>query len=170
MSPKSVLISGLLLIVPGVSSPGELPRPAMALADRVVVKKAERKLYLYRGENVLREMKVALGLVPEGDKEREGDFRTPEGSYYLAERNVDSDYFLSIRISYPDPRDVAAARSKGNDPGGQIMIHGRPNTPRYSQDYYSRTDWTDGCIAVSDSDMVDIWLMTSANTPVVIEP
>jgi murein L,D-transpeptidase YafK len=139
-------------------------------ADRVVVRKAERKLYLMKGGAVLRTFKVALGLSPTGTKLHEGDFRTPEGKYLLEQRNPDSDFFLSIRISYPSPADRHRARSKGRAPGGAIMIHGQPNRPTRSPEYYRRTDWTDGCIAVSNADMVDIWLMTARNTPIDILP
>jgi len=139
-------------------------------ADRVIVRKAERKLYLMKGDAVLRTFKVALGLSPQGPKLYEGDFRTPEGSYALVERKSDSDFFLAIRISYPNTADARRARSKGHAPGGAIMIHGQPNNPTRSPEYYRRTDWTDGCIAVSNSDMVDIWLMTARNTPIDILP
>ncbi len=143
---------------------------AFERADRVVVRKAERKLYLMRGQTVLRSFKVALGLSPQGPKLSEGDFRTPEGTYELVDRNSDSDFFLSIRISYPNTTDVVRSRSKGHAPGGGIMIHGLPNNPTRSPEYYRRTDWTNGCIAVSNSDMVDIWLMTAPNTPIDILP
>lgn len=139
-------------------------------ADYVVVDKSERKLYLYKAGRVLREFDVALGQMPNGPKQREGDFRTPEGKYFLDARNVNSDYFLSIHISYPNEADRARARAEGVDPGGQIMIHGLPNQPRYDLRRYEDTDWTDGCIAVSNSDMVDIWLMTRDSTPIEIRP
>lgn len=140
------------------------------MADRVVIKKSERKLYLYKEDSVLRTMDIALGLVPNGDKQHEGDFRTPEGEYQLTKRNAASDFFLSIQISYPDEQDEYAARLRGEDPGGQIMIHGQPNEPRHSDSYYRLTDWTEGCVALSNSDMVDMWLMTSKNTPIRIVP
>lgn len=140
------------------------------IADRVVVKKSERKLLLMKDGRILKSSDIALGLVPEGHKEREGDFRTPEGNYRLIERNADSDYFLSIQISYPNPVDNGRAKARGESPGGQIMIHGQPNSPAYSPEYYRRTDWTNGCIAVSNSDMVDIWLMTALDTPIQILP
>lgn len=140
------------------------------LADRILVVKSERKLYLLRGGEILRSMDIALGLVPDGPKRREGDFRTPEGVYYLESRNADSDFFLSVKISYPNEQDRARARSLGIDPGGQIMIHGMPNRPRYDEAQYRSWDWTDGCIAVSNSDMVDIWLMTTVSTPIEIRP
>jgi murein L,D-transpeptidase YafK len=138
-------------------------------ATHVVVRKAERRLELLRGTEVLRSYHVSLGLAPEGHKERTGDFRTPEGRYLLTRRNPRSDFFLSIQVSYPNPKDVKNARRNGWDPGGSIMIHGLPNRLKREPDYYSR-DWTDGCIAVSNSDMVEIWLLTHDNTPIEILP
>jgi murein L,D-transpeptidase YafK len=139
-------------------------------ADYVVVDKSERKLYLYKAGRVLREFDVALGQMPNGPKQREGDFRTPEGKYFLGGRNTNSDFFLSIHVSYPNDADRARARAEGVDPGGQIMIHGWPNDPKYDLRRYESTDWTDGCIAVNNSDMVDIWLMTRESTPIEIRP
>jgi murein L,D-transpeptidase YafK len=139
-------------------------------ADYVLVDKSDRKLYLFKAGRVLREFDVSLGLVPHGAKQREGDFRTPEGKYYLDGRNANSDYFLSIHVSYPNEADRARARAQGIDPGGQIMIHGWPNEPKFDLRRYEDTDWTDGCIAVSNSDMVDIWLMTREFTPIEIRP
>ena len=88
----------------------------------------------------------------------------------LDARNPDSDYFLSIHISYPNNQDRSEAIKKGVNPGGQIMIHGQPNTPTYSAGYYNTSDWTNGCIAVSNSDMIDIWLMTPNTVAIEILP
>jgi len=143
---------------------------ALPLADQVLVKKSERKLYLLNHGTVLRSYKVALGARPEGHKQFEGDYRTPEGKYRLTRRNANSDYFLSIQINYPNDQDLARAKRMGVSPGGSIMIHGQPNTPRKPRDYYSNVDWTEGCIAVSNSDMVEIWLMTPPDTPIEIQP
>jgi murein L,D-transpeptidase YafK len=140
------------------------------LADKVVVRKADRKLELLKNGEVFRTFDIALGNAPYGDKEEEGDNRTPEGRYWLDMRNPNSDYFLSIRISYPDEMDRREAKLKGVNPGGQIMIHGQPNTPTYSPGYYRQADWTNGCIAVSNSDMIDIWLMTPDRVPIEILP
>jgi murein L,D-transpeptidase YafK len=136
----------------------------------VVVNKSKRMLQLMRAGKVLRSYKIALGLRPEGHKQFEGDFRTPEGKYQLTRRNPNSEYFLSIQVSYPNDQDIARARRQGQRPGGAIMIHGQPNTPRKPRDYYSNIDWTEGCIAVSNSDMVEIWLMTPPDTPIEIQP
>jgi murein L,D-transpeptidase YafK len=139
-------------------------------ADHVVVRKAEHKLYLYNGNHVVGQFKVALGLNPVGTKEREHDFRTPEGRYFLARRNTRSDYFLSIQVSYPNKTDEVRARKNRWEPGGSIMIHGLPNTPKHPAAYYSSNDWTDGCIALSNSDMVEVWLRTQDNIPIDIYP
>jgi len=144
---------------------GQLP-----VADEVVVRKSERRLYLLHRGEVIRSYRVALGLMPQGPKERAGDFRTPEGHYQLTRRNTHSDYFLSIQVSYPNADDVRRAHSHHTDPGGSIMIHGLPNNLRHPPDYYASADWTDGCIALSNSDMVEVWLMTQDNVRVEILP
>ena len=158
----------LLALVGGGPSPARAS--AIEMADRVIVRKAERKLLLMRGERVLRMFGVALGLSPKGPKHREGDFRTPEGTYRLSGRNANSDFFLAISVNYPGPEDLRRASAEGVNPGGLIMIHGQPNRPTRSLDYYQSRDWTNGCIAVSNADMVDIWLMTPDNTPIQILP
>ena len=144
---------------------GEFP-----VADKVVVDKSSRKLHLLKGGVAFRTFEIALGIRPVGDKEREGDFKTPEGSYLLDARNPDSEFFLAIHVSYPNGGDRAQAREQGLDPGGAIMIHGQPNDPTRSEAYYRTQDWTNGCIAVSNSDMIDIWLMTTENTTIEIRP
>ena len=140
------------------------------LADKILVDKGNRKLHLLSNGVTFRTFKIALGVVPEGDKAEEGDQKTPEGLYAIDGRNPDSDYFLSIHISYPNSTDRSAAKKKGVSPGGAIMIHGQPNKPNYSAAYYAREDWTNGCIAVSNSDMIDIWLMTPNAVPIEILP
>ena len=140
------------------------------VADQIIVRKGERRLYLMRHGTVLRSYRVALGLVPQGPKERAGDFRTPEGHYQLTRRNSRSDYFLSIQVSYPNDQDLRRAHHQHVDPGGAIMLHGLPNNLRHPPEYYAKSDWTDGCIAMSDSDMVELWMMTQDNTPIDIQP
>lgn len=147
-----------------------LPATEISFADAVIVKKAERKIYLITGGQVLKSFKISLGLLPDGDKTQEGDFRTPEGRYELTDRNADSDFFLSIQISYPNRLDQERAAELGVAPGGQIMIHGQPNRPRYSKAYYGNYDWTNGCIALSNADMMDLWRMTTPKTPIYIVP
>ena len=166
--------AGALFAMLGVMATVPVNDAALAgdfpIADRVIVEKAKRKLHLLQDGKVLRTFDIALGIRPQGDKQEEGDFRTPEGTYVLDRRNPDSEYFLSIHISYPNRADRLEARRNGVDPGGAIMIHGQPNAPTRSEAYYRTQDWTNGCIAVSNSDMIDIWLMTGHNTPIEIRP
>ena len=170
VSRAKLSLIGLGLLMASVPVRSEQTVPLPDQADFVLVDKSDRKLFLYKAGRVLREFDVALGLVPNGPKQREGDFKTPEGRYVLDARNVNSDYFLSIHVSYPDESDRARARAQGVDPGSGIMIHGWPNELKRDLSSYRATDWTDGCIAVSNSDMVDIWLMVRDLTPIEIRP
>jgi murein L,D-transpeptidase YafK len=165
MRKLSIAISTLILLWQGGLQAGGFP-----VAERVIVDKSDRKLQLIKNGEVFRTFDIALGIRPSGDKKFEGDFRTPEGTYFLDIRNPHSEFFLSIHVSYPSRQDTREARSQGLDPGGAIMIHGQPNAPTRSETYYRTQDWTNGCIAVSNSDMIDIWLMTGNNTPIEIRP
>ena len=160
----------LMVVVFVVASFGPTEAGVFPVADRVLVEKANRKLHLLNDGETFRSFDIALGIQPVGDKKMEGDFRTPEGRYTLDARNPNSEFFLSIHVSYPDAADRREAKALGVDPGGAIMIHGQPNEPTYSEVYYRTQDWTNGCIAVSNSDMIDIWLMTEDNTPIEIRP
>lgn len=150
-----------------IKAPGAESR---SLVDRVVVRKADHRLFLLHGDSIVRTYPVSLGQNPVGQKERSGDSRTPEGSYRLESRNAHSDYFLSIKISYPSQADLEQARAHHRDPGGQIMIHGLPNELKHDPHYYETHDWTDGCIAVSNADMAEIWRLTPDNVPIDIFP
>ena len=161
----------LLAALAALSLFAEAPRAEeLTTADRVVVVKSEHKLFLYNGSRLLGAYKVALGLNPQGHKQREHDFRTPEGHYNLARRNTRSEYFLAIQVSYPNQEDERRARKNGWAPGGSIMIHGLPNSLQHPAAYYSSNDWTDGCIALSNSDMVEVWMRTQDNIPIDIYP
>lgn len=138
--------------------------------DRILVLKSERKLHLLSRGSIVRTMDIALGLMPNGPKRREGDYRTPEGHYVIEARNPNSDFFLSLKVSYPNASDRAQAAAAGVDPGGMIMIHGLPNQPKHDEAMYEGWDWTDGCIAVSNSDMVDLWRLIPLATPIEIRP
>jgi murein L,D-transpeptidase YafK len=133
-------------------------------ADRIIVNKTRREMLLLRGESILRTYRVALGRDPSGHKQQEGDGRTPEGSYVIDRRNPRSRYHLSLRISYPNAADRARAAALGVDPGGDIMIHGlKDGQPR-------EHDWTQGCIAVTDAEMDEIWALVPEGTPIRIAP
>ena len=143
---------------------------ALPMATRILVEKSDRRMTLYENDRVLRRYRVALGVEPVGPKQVEGDQRTPEGRYRIVARNPRSDFFLSLLVSYPDAGDLARARRAGAKPGGAIMIHGLPNQPRQSPEYYAKTDWTDGCIALSNADMMEVWMLVPENTPIEIRP
>ena len=142
----------------------------LPIATHVVVHKAERRLEIFQGDEQLREFRIALGGDPTGHKMFEGDSRTPEGRYMLGARNPRSEFFLSMHVSYPNAADTARARKMGRRPGGLIMVHGQPNEPKRSARYYENEDWTDGCIALSNADMMEFWLLVPSNTPIDIRP
>ena len=137
--------------------------------DLVRVDKSERRLELIGDGTVLRSYGIALGGDPIGHKHQEGDQRTPEGNYVLDWRNPKSMAHRSIHISYPNADDLAAAKVRNVDAGGMIMIHGQPNGFGWWGWLLQLVDWTDGCIAVTDSDMDEIWALVADGTPIEIE-
>jgi murein L,D-transpeptidase YafK len=144
--------------------------PTAVRADTILIVKHERKLYLLRDNHPLRSYRIALGLSPTGAKEREWDFRTPEGSYIIDFRQEHSHYFKALHISYPSPADLKRSSALHLPAGGNIFIHGEPNRPSKPVSYYKTRDWTNGCIALSDEDLQDVWDLTAGPTPVEIVP
>jgi murein L,D-transpeptidase YafK len=138
--------------------------------DRILVVKSERRLYLLQGEQVVAEYGIALGRNPVGHKVFEGDGRTPEGFYYISDRNHRSRFYRSLRISYPNPQDRSLAAEYGIPAGGAIMIHGQPNDPRKAAADPEKVDWTEGCIAVSNWVMDQLWEYVDTGTPIEIRP
>ena len=139
-------------------------------ADRVVVLKGERKLVLMRGDDVLKIYRVALGRYAKGAKTRQGDAKTPEGSYTLDYRLTNSAFHRAIHISYPNARDRAVARASGVSPGGKIMIHGLAKDWTADDLNHPNLDWTQGCIAVTNREIEEIWRLVSDGTPIDIYP
>ncbi len=139
--------------------------------DRVVVKKASGKLYLMRGREIYKEYNIGLGARPRGHKLREGDNKTPEGRYHLTYVNDQSSFYRSFRISYPNERDIMRAQIRGVNPGGDIVIHGTPNSfgPNYNGPMSPR-NWTQGCIALSNREMDEIISLVAIDTPIDIYP
>ncbi len=139
--------------------------------DFVLVRKKERKLYLYSGADVVKSYQIALGKEPKGQKLKEGDSRTPEGLYTLDWRNPNSRFFRSIHVSYPNVVQVRSAKEAGINPGGAIMIHGQPSdwSERIKLTFNFK-DWTEGCIAVENQDMLEIWDLVRDGTPIKIDP
>ena len=146
------------------------PLPEGVRADRVVIEKSRRRLVLLLQGKPLKEYRVALGRAPVGHKEREGDGRTPEGVYFIDSRKSDSTFHRALHISYPGPADTEAARKKGLDPGGAIMIHGIRNGLGWAGSLHQSIDWTAGCIAVSNREIEEIWRAVPDGTPVEIIP
>jgi len=162
------LLVFLLLLMPAL---GQTSLSASPTVDYVLVIKAERKIFLMQGGVPVKEYPISLGLRPVGHKVFEGDMRTPEGLYVLDWRNANSNFYKSIHISYPSPDDVARAMAIGKSPGGMIMIHGLPsNKKNIDERLLMDSDWTEGCIAVSNQAMDEIWSSVTDGTPIVILP
>jgi murein L,D-transpeptidase YafK len=139
-------------------------------ADFVLVLKAPRRLLLLRGGRVVRDYQVALGKNPEGPKRHYLDERTPEGRYTIDGRIADSSFHRALHISYPNERDRELARGAGVAPGDGVMIHGLPNGERWVGKAHRNYDWTNGCIAVTDDEMDEIWELVDDGTPIEIRP
>jgi murein L,D-transpeptidase YafK len=139
-------------------------------ADSIVVEKSAHRLSLYQRGMAVRTYLVALGQQPVGDKVRIGDLRTPEGSFRIEARNPASRYHRSRRISYPDAAHRAKARALGVSPGGDIMIHGLPARQAYVGAAHRDFDWTEGCIAVTNEEIEEIWSAVPVGTPIHIKP
>jgi len=139
-------------------------------ADRIVIVKSARTLTLLRQGQVLKTYKVALGQEPVGPKTKRGDSRTPEGEYIIDSRNPHSQFHLSLHVSYPNAADRARAAKLGVNPGGDIMIHGLPPAYAYLGPLHRQTDWTLGCIAVTDTEIEEIWSLVRNGTKVEIKP
>jgi murein L,D-transpeptidase YafK len=131
---------------------------------QIQVSKADRKLYLFNNDTVLKSFDIGLGFAPVGHKQFEGDGKTPEGAYTISYKNPKSQYHLSLKISYPNEADIAFAEAQGKSPGGDIVIHGGPNTK------VTKRDWTWGCIAVTDREIEVIYSMVREGTPIYILP
>jgi len=135
---------------------------------RIIVEKGKREMRLYHGNRVLKTYDVRLGFAPEGHKNFEGDGKTPEGRYYIDRRNPDSKFHLSIGISYPNANDIAKARAAGKRPGGDIFIHGAPDT--WAQLQRRGRDWSAGCITVTNREIERIYAMVKNGTVIDIYP
>jgi L,D-peptidoglycan transpeptidase YkuD (ErfK/YbiS/YcfS/YnhG family) len=139
-------------------------------ADKVLIEKKERRLRVLSKGEVIKTYKIALGGNPVGPKERQGDSKTPEGTYIIDSRNRDSGYHLSLHISYPNEKDKMRAKELGVSPGGDIMIHGIKNGLTWVGASHAEVDWTKGCIAVADEEMEEIYKLVPNGTIVEIRP
>jgi murein L,D-transpeptidase YafK len=146
------------------------PKPQPIKADRILVLKSERTLILMHDGKSFKTYKVALGGQPIGPKAQRGDHKTPEGTYVIDRRNGNSQFHKALHVSYPDAKDSALAHKLGVSPGGDIMIHGLPNGMGRVGSAHRARDWTDGCIAVTDEEIDEIWKLVPNGTPVEIKP
>ncbi len=168
----AVLVGVVLVILPaGLIMTRQPPRPPLTeQADTVLVAKSARRMVLLKDGRILREYAVSLGREPLGHKQQEGDGRTPEGRYRIDGHNPRSKFHLSLHISYPAAADTASAAARGVPPGGDIMIPGLPNGLGWLGSPHLRRDWTQGCIAVTDDEIEDIWRAVADGTVVEIRP
>ena len=139
-------------------------------ADLIKVDKTARTLTLLHGVDVIKTYRVSLGGEPDGPKSREGDGRTPEGRYSIDSRNSRSRFHLALHISYPTADERQNAQRRGVSPGGDIMIHGLPNGFGWLDRLHLKRDWTDGCIAVTNPEIEEIWSHVATGTAIEILP
>lgn len=158
---RRAVLATMLAFLAGCSS--KFRRYNGPQVTKVIVFKNARYMHLMHGTQVLKSYRIDLGFAPEGHKQVEGDGRTPEGIYYIDRRNPDSDFHLSLGISYPNDRDTARAQKLGKSPGGDIFIHGQGNPIQRLV-----RDWTWGCIAVTNDEIEEIYAMVRNGTPIAI--
>ncbi len=156
-----------LLVFMFVVCAKKVEKNTLTMAEKVIVYKSKRQLHLIKSGNIIKIYQVALGDNPLGHKQKEGDERTPEGIYTLNWRNSKSAFYKSIHISYPKTSDCVSAKKTGVSPGGNIMIHGLPKKMGWLGSMHTLKDWTNGCIAVSNEEMDEIWALVKND--VVIE-
>lgn len=173
--PRARVIAGLATLTVGLGAlvwlslpPAPLPRGTRA--DLLVVTKSARRMDVYSHGSVLRSYVIALGHDPVGPKRREGDHRTPEGRYLIDWHNPYSAYHRSLHVSYPSSADSARASMAGASPGGEVMIHGTRDSSAWLGRLHLVPDWTDGCIAVSDAEIDELYRIVPDGTPIVIRP
>lgn len=168
---KNIFVIAVCLMMVSCKSISKVPKviyKSSLQADSLLVDKSDAKLYLKRNGKTIREYDIRIGTTP-GKKQYEGDNRTPEGKYFISNKNPNSKYFLALAVSYPNEEDKKYAASLGKRPGGDIMIHGMPNEANMIERFKNQNeDWTAGCIAVSDPDMVEIYSMVQSGVNIEI--
>ena len=166
-----ILLLGLVVFIVYDRYTQEPPLPPAPLTeqiDLILIEKSARRMTVFRDGQAVRTYKIALGFAPAGDKLQQGDGKTPEGKFTITRRNPNSKYHLSLGIDYPQADDIARAKAAGLDPGGDIFIHGQPNG--FGKLATIPTDWTAGCIAVSDAEIEELWRVVQTGTTVEIKP
>ncbi|MCB4751431.1 MAG: L,D-transpeptidase family protein [Sulfurovum sp.] len=143
------------------------------IIDRLIAYKSKRKIEGYRDGKKVFESRISLGKnADKGDKIQEGDYRTPEGNYTIIRKKCHPRLYRSLLISYPDAQDIVEAKSKGVKPGGYITIHGQPRWNADDKyDFYTLShDWTQGCIAIPNKKIVQLWVGIRNGVPITIYP
>ncbi|MBX9977317.1 MAG: L,D-transpeptidase family protein [Alphaproteobacteria bacterium] len=138
--------------------------------DAIVIDKEKRTMTIFSNEKPIKAYTIALGFSPKGHKEKEGDGKTPEGSYTICAKNTKSQFHLSLKISYPNQEDRDNAKAKGVTPGSDIMIHGLGKVFSWMGSFHTKRDWTLGCVAVTNKEIEEIFASTKVGTPVDIKP
>ena len=159
----------------GIVTPTVLSTPVTGIrsrvfADSIVVEKGRRTMTLYHQGFPVRTYGIALGKEPKGDKVQQGDGRTPEGLFYIDSRNPGSKYHRSLHISYPDVAHMRRANALGVPAGGDVMIHGLPKGYEKFGAQHREWDWTEGCVAVTNEEIEEIWGAIPDGTPIQIKP
>lgn len=168
----AALTAGTLPARAQIDTVSATSRPAIPV-DLVVVDKRRRRMHLYFRDRVLRSYRIALGQNPAGHKRAQGDGKTPEGLYRIDLKKPESRFGFALRVSYPNERDRASAARAGHAPGGEIYIHGQPIEATqivFFRLKFAREDWTDGCIAVTNPEMAEIYRSVREGTPILIRP
>lgn len=169
--PKtSTAIRPAAVVAPATDSATRTAFDASIPVDSILVEKSAHRLSLFQRGRVARTYMVALGQQPVGDKVKRGDMRTPEGRFLIESRNPQSKYHRALRISYPDAAHRARARQLGVSPGGDIMIHGLPPRQAWVGAAHRDFDWTEGCIAVTNEEIEELWSAVPVGTPIRILP
>jgi len=138
--------------------------------DRILVVKKDRKMYLYKGGIIQQTIPISLGKNPVGHKQKKGDNRTPEGEFFIHRKLCSPKYYRSLCISYPRPSDKASAEARGVNPGGDITIHAQPkwNADGRGDSYTLSKNWTQGCVAVTNAAMKELWYAVREGVPITI--
>jgi murein L,D-transpeptidase YafK len=150
-----------------------LPEPALPSTkkiDTLIVIKHKGIMEAYADDELIKTYKVSIGQHPVGDKEFEGDKKTPEGSYRINDKNPNSGYYKNLGVSYPNAGDIKEAKAKGLSPGGEIKIHGLKNGIGFIGKFHRFINWTAGCIAVTNEEMDELYEAIEVDTPIIIKP
>ena len=173
MTLKKVISLFILLMTMGMLSYYYFPEQKLVsdvVIDSLVVHKSKREMIAYSKGQSIKTYTISLGKVPVGAKDREGDLKTPEGTYYINDKNPNSGYYKNLGISYPNEKDIAKAKSLGAPTGGDIKIHGLRNDRGYIHKFPRRFNWTNGCIAVTNTEMEELYQAVSIGAKIEIKP